>query len=87
MFRTDLKVNDVIELRRFPGGTIELRHNGKELGSVDASPRFATDVWRIFFGKKVADSNLRVMKKHMIRNVAALWEPPPAPTPARPSVR
>ncbi len=47
---TAVKVNDVHDLRWFPGGVIELHVNGAKVGTVQ-SEDFAVALWKIWFGK------------------------------------
>jgi hypothetical protein len=50
-FYSTVSVNDVHELRWYPGGTVELRINGPIVGTVK-NEQFAVALWKIWFGDK-----------------------------------
>ena len=78
LFRADMKVGDHFELRWLPGGVIEVHEKGKKAGALPANPKFAAEVWRQYFGKKMVDSHLAAVKPQLVAHGADLWRPLPA---------
>jgi len=68
-----LKVGDAVEIRWLPGGTIELYEKDQRVGVIEKDPAFAADVWKIWFGEKLADAHLETLKKELVGNIAAVW--------------
>lgn len=73
LFTADIAIGDAIELRSFPGGTIEAWHKGKSLGRLGPDPVFAKAVWGIYFDKKLADNYLEQVKKELVGDITNVW--------------
>jgi hypothetical protein len=72
-FDRDLKKGSAIELRSLPGGTVVVVFDGVERGRIGPDPAFAADLWRVYFGERVADKHLETVKKQLISAIGEVW--------------
>lgn len=74
LFKEELKEGSSIELRSLPGGIIEAYQNDKLLKKFPADKALATNVWKIWFQKELADDYLKTVKKNLVGRVIELWK-------------
>jgi hypothetical protein len=73
LFQSNVKKGQSIEIRSLPGGIIEASQDGKKLGRLEPDLQLATDIWKMYFQKKLVDNHLEAVKPRLISRISSIW--------------